>query len=426
MGLQVARDGTWVAEYVGPYSGLTVETPENLIPDSASPAFNNFMLRNAELRTRPALINPYNVGSGPIHPQLGITTFLDVNIVYHTVIWADAGINGFLWQFDAAVLPASPWITVGQACFGSFQNFTLSYRTFANILYWTGKSGDFADNGNPFMSLWDGITAAPVISQTFSDASTSDSVAGISRTDSPAVGGSLPGAPVVVGPLAIGGQFLGELNNQLILANVSVLDQNNGVVYNFPNLIWWSANGLPKQWDPTQNTSAGFNAFLDVPDLITGLATLGIAGYIFRTSGITQFNPTGSAVTPFAFNHMWASDHGIGNVLKFSIAQYGPQCVFIAADDIYTINVTNAQKIGGQARDAIYTDLANAVATPFSNIVPVFKNGFVYLNYLLEIPLAGFIRQYLYSFEDKNWSPWDLEIEANPPAAALYCAPNVV
>ena len=428
--MQIKGDGTWIQEYFGPYAGLDVLHPENLIAENASPSFNNFELRNSELRSRPNLFNPYNVGSGPSFPQLGITGFFDINGTYHACIWADRttiGTNGFLWQFNPAVLPASPWVPVGQASIGAMGMNPVAYRTFANNLYWTGRAHDFTHNANnPFLAYWDGIAAAPVITQTFGDASTSFSVAGISLTDSPTVGGSLPGGPTVTGPLAIGGQFLGELNNQLILANVSVLDQGTGTVYNFPNLIWWSANGIPTQWDPTANTSAGFNAFLDVPDQITGLVTLGIAGYIFRTDGITQFAITGSSITPFTFDHMWASDHGIGNVLPFSIAQYGPTAAFISTDNIYSLSVTSATAIGGTARDAIFTDLANAVSTPFANITPIFKNGFVYLNYILEIPLAGFVRQYTYSFDEKNWMPWDLEIAAAPPAPALTCAPNVV
>jgi hypothetical protein len=276
------------------------------------------------------------------------------------------------------------------------------------------------------MGYWDGLAASPVFTQTFADASVSQSVAGISLTDSPTVGGSLPGNPVVTGPLAIGGAFLGELNNQLILANVSVKDQASGVIYPFPTLIWWSANGLPRQWDPTQNTSAGFNPFLDVSDQITGLTTMGVAGYVFRTNGITQFSPSGSALNPFAFDHMWASDHGIGNVLPWSVAQFGPTAAFISIDNIYALSITNAEPIGGKARDAIFSDIANSQNPPFANVVPIFSNGFVYLTYQLFIPFNNFVRHYLYSFEDKNWSQWDLNIFGNPPASPMACIPNVV
>jgi hypothetical protein len=427
MPVKIGQNGVWQQEYFGPYAGLDVEHPETLIPDNASPSFNNFMLRNAELRSRPNFANLFGgVGSGVTGSQLGITTFVDTNGTYHCVIWA----GDDLYQYNPALLPASPFQLVGTAAPGDMQTNPVSYRAFANAIWYTNKAVLVGANNSPiiapFLGMWNGLTAAPVFTQTFSDASTSESIAGISLTDSPTVGGSLPGAPTVTGPLAIGGLYLGELNNQLILANISVLDQTSGVIYSFPNMIWWSANGLPLQWDPTQNTSAGFNPFLDVPDLITGLVTLGIAGYIFRTDGITQFATTGSAVTPFTFDHMWASDHGIGNVLPFSIAQYGPSACFISSDNIYSLSVSSANAIGGTARDAIFTDLFNATATPFAQIIPTLRAGYVYLSYLILIPMNGFVRMYVYSFEDKNWSPWDLNMFANPPTPTLTCAPNAV
>jgi hypothetical protein len=326
-----------------------------------------------------------------------------------------------LWQYAPGHTPF-PWTGINGSVTTMGPN-PISYRAFANAIYYTNISV-FNNATNPMLAYWDGITANAVTQQTFGDASVSNSVAGISRTNSPTVGGSLPGGPVMVGPLSIGGQFLGELNNQLILANVSVLDQGNGNLFSFPNTIWWCANGLPLQWDPTVNTSAGFNSFLDVSDQITGLTTMGVAGYLFRTYGITQFAPSGSSITPFEFDHMWASERGIGNVFPWSIAQYGPQAAFIAVDNIYSLSITNAATIGGTARDAIYADLANMIPgrNPFANIIPIFKAGYVYLTYEIVIPMASVTRVWIYSFEDKNWASWDI-----PVTTGIFCAiPNSV
>lgn len=421
MAIQIKGDGSFSIEYEGPFGGLNVEAPETLIPDKDSPAFNNFMLRNKELRSRPQFIvqSPVLQGAAEV-PLPGVTSFIDINGKFHTVTWSDLT----MYQYDPTLLPAPPWRSIGPAGTTSIGINPLSYRTFANKIYYATVQS-LGGSIKPCLAYWDGITANPVITQTFGDGSTSFSIAGISRTDSPTVGGGLPGGPTVVGPLAIGGRYLGELNNQLILANVSVMDQGSGgAVFNFPNMIWWSANGLPLQWDPTQNTSAGFNPFLDVPDIITGMATLGIAGYIFRTDGVTQFAPTGSAVTPFEFDHMWASDHGIGNVFPWSIAQYGPTCAFIAQDNIYSLSVTNAQPIGGNARDAIFADLANASTIPVAGIMPQFKNGYVYLTYQLAITLSTFIRFYVYSFEDKNWAAWDVPFVGD--LLSISAPPNFV
>lgn len=421
MAIQIKSDGNFSIEYEGPLAGLDVQKPETLISDKASPSFNNFMLRNAEIRSRPNL----SIFCGAQPFPVGISTFIDINGSYHTVLWS----QNTLFQFNSALLPGNPWVLLGVSSPGVV-NLPIAYRTFANTLYYTGSGVQSQHFGRPiitpFMGYWDGLTAAPVFTQTFSDASVSNSVAGISLTTSPAVGGSLPGNPVVTGPLDIGGAFIGELNNQLILANVSVKDEASGIIYPFPTLIWWSANGLPKQWDPQQNTSAGFNPFLDVSDQITGLVTMGVAGYVFRNFGITQFAPSGSSINPFTFDHMWASDHGIGNVLPWSVAQYGPTAGFISTDNIYSLSITNAEPIGGTARDAIMSDIANSQNPPFANVVPIFANGFVYLTYQLFIPFNNFVRNWVYSFEDKNWSAWDLNIFGNPPANPLTCVPNVV
>ena len=425
MAIQIKGDGSFSIEYEGPYGGLNVEAPETLISDKESPSFNNFMLRNAELRSRPKLALPFNntIFNGGEPFQVGVSSFIDANGVYHTVTWAE---TDFL-QYDPTLLPATPWRIVGPAGPNALSRNPLSYRTFANKIYYatTGFISAFPIT-TPFVAYWDGITAAPIFQQTYSDASTSNSIAGISKANSPTVGGGLPGGPTIVGPIAIGAGYLSELNNQLLLANVSIKDQGTNIIYNFSNMIWWSANGLPLQWDPTVNTSAGFNPFLDVQDQITGLAMLGIAGYIFRTFGITQMTPTGSAVTPWEFDHMWASEHGIGNVFPWSIAQYGPTAAFVAQDNIYSLSVTNAQPIGGKARDAIMADLANAAWPPVANIIPIFKNGYVYLTYMILIPFAGFVRNYVYSFDDKNWATWDLAIPQASIFQQLSCAPNVV
>jgi len=423
--ISIKANGAVSIEYEGKYAGLDVENPETLISDKASPSFNNFMLRNAELRSRPAVTQIYP-GPSTQGWALGVTSFGDINGTTHIVMWE----GSTLYQFNPALLPGNPWATVGTASPGDMGQNTVTYRAFANQIFYGNTGFQYVRSGRsiltPFLAYWDGLSSAPVYQQTYGDASTSNSVAGISKTDSPTVGGSLPGAPTMTGPLDIGGAYLGELNNYLILANVNVKDEGTGIIRNYPNLMWWSANGLPLQWDPTQNTSAGFNAFLDVPDVITGLATMGVAGYLFRTNGITQFAPTGSSILPWQFNHMWASEHGIGNVLPWSIAQYGPNCAFISTDNIYTLSITTSQPIGGTARDAIFADIANSQFTPFATIVPFFAAGYTYLTYQIYVTVNNFVRLYVYSFEDQNWSTWDLGLINSPNYPVLTCAPNVV
>jgi hypothetical protein len=264
-------------------------------------------------------------------------------------------------------------------------------------------------NGAPFVASWDGITQQPTSTTTYGDGSIAASVAGISKADSPTI---ISGS---VGPLSIGALFIAELDNHIILANVTVLDQLGvnaassgsitppGTIFNFPQRIWWSANGLPNQWDFSANTNAGENDFLDVPDIITGIITIGTAGYIFRSNGITQFIPTGNGIAPFQFDHLWASDHGVGNVFPWSVSSYGAIACFISIEQIYEMGVNSFSDIGGTARDAIMADLSSASATPVASIVPTEALGYVYLTYRISIPLTTFTRHYIYSFEGKYW-----------------------
>lgn len=398
MPVTINKDGTFRIEYSGPYTGLHTQAPESLIPDSASPSMSGVQLRNAELRSMPAFVLKFISPDGG--PFVGQFSFFDANAVGHTVAWTSRG----LWQLSANnPPPQQPWSILGGPAINPA--IPMSYRAFANVLYYT--------NGSPFMGSWDGISAAPTSTTSFADGSIAASAAGISKADAPTV------VSGTIGPLALGGQFLAELDNHLILANVSVLDQLGinaagtgaitppGNLITFPQRIWWSANGIPTQWDFVANTNAGENDFLDVPDNITGIMTIGVAGYIFRTNGITQFVPTGNGVAPFQFDHLWASDHGVGNVYPWSIHSYGAFGCFISVEQIYQIGVNSFSDIGGTARDSIMADLAAASSTPVASVVPTEAVGYINLVYRISIPLTTFTRHYEYRFEDRNWAVRD-------------------
>jgi len=399
--LRLNQNGSFEIEYTfAPPNGLHVQAPENLIPDTMSPSMSGVMLRNAELRSMPPFVLKFP-SPDPLNPILGQFSFLDQNNVGHTVMWTSRG----LWQLSGNNPPlASSWSILGGPALSAA--IPIAYRAFANVMYYT--------NGAPFMASWDGITSAPTSTTTFGDASIAASVAGVSKTDAPTV---ISGS---IGPLSIGGLFLAELDNHIILANVTVLDQlgvnaatsgsitPTGTIYSFPQRIWWSANGLPNQWDFAANTNAGENDFLDVPDSITGIVTIGTAGYIFRSNGITQFIPTGNGLVPFQFDHLWASDHGVGAIYPWSIHSYGAFACFVSTEQIYQMGVNSFGDIGGPARDAIMADLSMASGIPTASIVPTESLGYIYLTYRINIPLTTFTRQYIYSFEDKRWEIRDL------------------
>jgi hypothetical protein len=382
-------DGYFELTYQSPFTGLHVQAPETLIPDTATPFTSGFMFRNAELRSAPVFALEFP-GTDTNNIGLGQTTFNDVNFIAHTVAFTTRG----LWQLAPLGTPPgslAPWAILGGPGL-VFEN-PVSYRTFANILYYT--------NGGTFLASWDGIANAPTATNAVSSISTS--IAAISVADAPTI---IAGS---TGPLSIGGMYLAELDNHLLLANVNVLDNGTGVVYNFPQRVWWSANGIPTQWDFAANTNAGENDFLDVPDLITGFITIGIQGFIFRSSGITQVTPTGQGIAPFQFDHLWASDRGIGSVYQWSISQYGAIGCFISAEQIYQMGVASFEAIGGTARDAIMTDLSRTSGNPVGQIIPFLIFGYTYMVYMISIPLQTFTRHYVYSIEDKNWAVFDTQ-----------------
>ena len=388
MAVSIKSDGYFELSYSGFDGGLNVQEPESEIDDNFTPAASNFQLRNKELRSRPPFTKKY---SGPgKSPILGVFSFVDANAVTHTVCWDSTG----LWQLAPAGQPVgalTPWTQL----FGPNPVPTnpISYKAYAQTLYYT--------NGGSFLASWDGISLAATGAN--SGVAGSTSIAAVSVADAPTV---LPGS---TGPLSIGGLFLSELDNHLLLANVTVQDNGAGVTYNFPNRLWWSANGLPTQWDFAANTNAGENDFLDVPDNITGIITTGAAGYLFRTNGITFFDPTGNGLLPFQFDHLWASEHGIGNVLPWSIHSYGSIGCFISTEQIYKLGISSFDPIGGKARDAIMADLALASGNPIAAIVPTESRGYIYYTYRISIPLATFTRVYMYDLELNHWLPfWDV------------------
>lgn len=346
---------------------------------------SNIWLRNKEIRSIPPFSRMF---AGPTDSSLGEISFLDANGVYHTCAFTKSGI----WQLGPynQNQSANPWMFISGPQL--FPQIPVSARSFANELYYT--------NGVPYVQSWDGIST------------TSTTVSG------------LTGATLGGSGSSVGSRFLYELNNQICLLDVSFF--NVGAITNpipgtgpaslpantttqFPQLLWWSANGIPNQFDPTVNTSAGFNNFLDVPDVFTGVLSFGEVAYLFRRNGITYQTIGGNnALIPFYFDHLWSSELGIGNVYPWSIGQYGSTGFFASTDNVYSASISGFNPIGGGARDQIMRDLANASSAPVASVIPGFTAGYIYLRYELCVPLGSFTRIYSYSMEDQNWIEQDL------------------
>lgn len=420
--------------YQGPWKGIVNHLPANMIEPSESPFLNNVILKNGEIRPNPR----ESLGiRGPINDNSNIaliSSFLDANNVVHTVIVTQLG----LWQLNPnwPKFPDKAWNLVAPFNTQPGSVVPSAFQTFLNTFYWT--------NGGNNLFAWDGITnvgsIATVKRSTFYSVGQEATAAvagttyrfvannfGQTTTVAPAFNATLGsqttdggvvwinnGAPITqngfkcaavvdaANGITAGGFFLGELGFRLIMLNTVEGQGLGGLSY--PQRVRWTPSGYPSIWDPNVNIGAGFNDMLDVPDGITGFLTIGRVGFIFRVNGITELTQTGDGLNPFDFNHLWASDRGIGNIYAYTIAGYGPIGIFIANDDCYMLSLGGFNRIGGNARDLIYADLARATSTPVASIYPYYQKNYVYTTYLLTIPVGDSSIKWRYSIEDHNWT----------------------
>lgn len=378
--------GGVATQWTNPYGGIHTQAPPNTIGPQFSPGMNNMMLRNAQISSRPAF-KQLLPGPDGVNLILACGSFLSNNHVWHTFSMTPRG----LFQLQpnwATIVPLgqNPWQFLGGP---TLSTAPVNWAPLAGILYYSA--------GN-HLSAWDGAAVSPLTDVAF-----------LGSTNPP------PAATTV-----FGGIFLGELDNRILIAYVT--ETQNGASATFANRMRWSNIGFNPTspstgfggnlgtagatFDPGIFPSAGENDFLDVPDIITGLMTVGRTGYLFRQNGITEFTPTGQASAPFDFNHLWASQNGVGNVYPFTVAQYGNMGIFISFEQIYQITPGSLSPIGGGARDAILADLAQATGSPKASFDRGFQLGISYLVYHLRIPTSTGTRSWVFSVEDNHWFPW--------------------
>lgn len=423
-------------KYRGPWRGINVSVPEDALSPDYSPYMVNFILKNGEIRTRPNQ-SLYIPGPPDGTPILFITTFFDSNNVYHTCIASSSG----LWQLNRnwsfnSNYPRrkNPWSLIGSFPVQPGPNNPAAVQVFINKLFWT--------NGGTNLWSWDGITsvnnpslwkaktsyqqgaqiidsngnvevagnsgysgaAAPAWSVTLAGTTADNGTTPITWTmgGKPAAANGFSAVAMVdaTNGITAGAFFLIELNAQLIMLNT--VESSGG---NFPQRVRWTPSGLPTIWDPNVNIGAGFNDELDVSDSILGAFTVGTTAFILRTNGITELTSTGTGINPFNFNHLWASDRGIGNIYPFGYASYGPLGIFISSDDIYNVSLGGFKRIGGVARDAIYNDLFAAIGPPVGSIIPYYQLNYVYNHYRLSIPQSNGTKTWVYAIEDDSWQP---------------------
>jgi hypothetical protein len=382
--MAVDDKGYFEQTYEAPFKGIHTLLPENKIPKEHSPFIDNFILKSGEFRTRPRYKQV--IPSPGDHSTIdGVTAFIDSNNVTHTVAITRTG----LWQLNSQwrIHKKKAWNLVGIYPKGAFPgpDLPITFQVFLDKLYFT--------QGSNYLWQWDGITNPSV-----ANPSAFKSVAIIDQAHN----------------LNAGAFYMGELDFRLILLNTveQVRDGVSGAVsvQSFPQRVRWCASGLPTQWDSTVNIGAGFNDEFDVPDTITGFLTIGRTGFIFRGNGITELTSISKGVLPFDWNHLWASERGIGNVFPYSIAGYGPIGIFISTDDVYRLSLGGFERVGGVARDFIMDDLSKAASSPIASMFPSFNTNYVYLVYHLSIPMSATESIiWVFSNEDESWSRWTIK-----------------
>lgn len=202
----------------------------------------------------------------------------------------------------------------------------------------------------------------------------------------------------------LGGSYLGELNGRLL---VLAVDQIVAGVYSyFPFRIAWSAGiGAYSQFNPLVGglvTGAGFNNLPDVADEITGFFTIGPTGYIIRKQGITEISPLNSGIQPFDFNHLWASQKGIGTIFPNSLAQYGSAGIFLTDIGLFKFGLSGITQVEGDFWAQINSlldkllintagypnDYTTLLASVVAGLVPLAINDEKKLTYFLYIPTS--------------------------------------
>lgn len=261
-----------------------------------------------------------------------------------------------------------------------------------NQAYYLNQTNVYTPVGNPFNPQNDVPYAMEVMLGKVYIANGGQKVTAYDGSATPAIAGSVPGTCY----------YLGKLAAHLIMANTIEPEPNVvGSMIN-PARVRWSKSGDPTNW--TDFTS-GFEDIQDIEDQISGYATLGQNGFVFRTNGITVMTPTGIGLAPFTIENFSIGPTGIGNAYPYSLAVYGSFCIFVGLDDVYYFDGGAPQRIGGMAKKSIFKDLDTRTAFAKGTIIGSLTKGIDYLSYWLVIPQGdnATCNVWVYHFDDQSW-----------------------
>lgn len=456
MAVNVKQNGDVEIPYAGPWKGIDVQAPENLIDPAEVVLSNNWLFRNKAISSRPRFV-PWTNDLGGSNFLNGVGTFLSPLGAYHTFA---TGIDGTLYNLNGVtnglervtILPhlASTNPLQWRTIYSTNTNQSALYFVSGSntVCSWDGTTGPAGGGGVGFASIQNAgsgyavndtgtlnagganatykVTAVggggAVTALTITAVGTGYLAGVISTTTDggaqPGVGTGLTifvntvsgGGPeqdvIVVSGVTIGARYIGSLAQHMLLLNTTgVTGQDSAFT------IRYSAVGLPLVFDPAVNINAGFYQMIDFTDQITGAMFLGRVAYLYHRTGITEMAPTGVGTNPFEFNHIWNANDGTGSIFPYTIAQYGQVGAFVSSENVYMVQNYSFQPIGGTARDAIFADLHSANQLFNSNtvigaLVPAYIDNYVYTLYQIYMPVApggSTTIMWQYSVEQGYW-----------------------
>lgn len=351
--------------YKGLWKGVDTSLPETDIDPAASPFINNFILRKGEIRSRFRLDN-FCLAPPDNTPVLGLTSFIDSNGLVHTIAITQLGVYQLSYSFSGINYKGNPWLIIF--------NFTSSQTT-APYAIGNFQNSIFFSNGSPNVWQWNGISNV------------------VTNVGNLASGGT------------VGALYLMELAGRIVLASTVEVNATPSLTGAFPFRVRWSPVNLASStFDPSVNLGAGFNDMFDCPDAITGTLPIGRTGYIFRSNGISEMIPTSGQGLAFDFNHLWASDRGIGNAFPQTLAGFGPMGIFGSGEGFYKITPNSFDDIGKGATDQILTDIFDRTGVVAATILPYFHPTYPYTVYMLNITMGNDTVQWLYDIKESSWT----------------------
>ena len=114
--------------------------------------------------------------------------------------------------------------------------------------------------------------------------------------------------------------------------------------------------------------------------------------------------PTSGQGIVWTFNHLWASDRGIGNAFPQTLAGFGPIGIFGSGEGFYKITPNSFDDIGKGATDNILTDISTRSGVVSATILPYLKSGYTLTFYMLNIQMGSDTVSWWYDLKETSWT----------------------